>query len=84
MSNTRQQIHELIDQVPEADLPAIVSVLESMLDSDDEPMSDEERRAVAASREYFAKGGEGIPLEQVLAECGFTIDEIRTGSKATK
>jgi hypothetical protein len=77
MSDTRQHIHELIDQLPDTQLPEVASVLKSILDSDDEPLTDEERRAVAASREYFANGGEGIPFEQVVAECGFTMDQIR-------
>lgn len=77
MSDTRQHIHELIDQLPDTQLPEVATVLEAMLDSDDEPLTDEDRRAVAASLEYFAKGGEGIPFEQVVAERGFTMDQIR-------
>ena len=29
------------------------------------------------AREYFRQGGEGLSLEQVAAECGFTMDQIR-------
>lgn len=43
---------------------------------DDEPVSDEEARDIEASREWF-KNNEGIPLEQVVAELGFTMDEVR-------
>jgi hypothetical protein len=78
MSDTRQHIHELIEQLPDAQLPEVASVLKSMLDSDDEPLTDEDRRAVAASLEYFAKGGEGIPFEQVVADCGLTMDQVRS------
>jgi hypothetical protein len=31
-----------------------------------------------ASREYFRQNPEGgIPFEQVVAECGFTMDQVR-------
>ncbi len=84
MSDTRQQVHELIDQLPDTQLPEAASVLKAMLDSDDEPLTDEDRRAVAASVEYFAKGGEGISFEQVVADCGLTMDQIRAASRAIK
>jgi len=49
-----------------------------MVEPEDEPLTEEDRRAVAASREYFRQNPEGgVPLEQVAAECGFTIDQIR-------
>ena len=44
---------------------------------DEDELTEEERRAVAASREYFRKGGEGVPFEQMVAECGFTMDQVR-------
>jgi hypothetical protein len=37
----------------------------------------EERRAVAASREYFSQRGQGISFDQLAAECGFTVGEIQ-------
>ena len=50
---------------------------------DDEPeeFSDEDRRAVAASREYFRQGGEGLSFEEVVADCGFTMEQIRANLK---
>ena len=49
-----------------------------MLRDDDEKLTAEDRRAVAASREYFRQNPEGgIPFEQVVAECGFTMDQVR-------
>ena len=41
-----------------------------------EEIGEEEERAVARSRERF-KHNQGIPFEQVVAECGFTMDQIR-------
>ncbi|HXP89066.1 MAG TPA: hypothetical protein VN841_30370 [Bryobacteraceae bacterium] len=77
MSDTRQHVHELIDQLDTSKLAAIGQLLEVMVHDEDDELTDEDRRAVAASREYFRKGGEGIPFEQVVAECGFTMDQIR-------
>jgi hypothetical protein len=46
-------------------------------DEEDEELTEEDRRALRASDEYFRKGGQGIPFEQVVAECGFTMDQIQ-------
>jgi len=43
---------------------------------DDEPVSEEEERAIAEAREWF-KHNQGIPFEQVVAELGFTMEEIK-------
>jgi hypothetical protein len=76
MSDTRQHVHELIDQLPPKQLTAVEGLLEAMIHDDDE-LTVEDRRAVAASREYFRKGGTGIPFEQVVADLGFTMDQVR-------
>jgi hypothetical protein len=46
---------------------------------DDEELMEGDRRALRASDEYFRNGGKGIPFEQVVAELGFTMDQIRGG-----
>ncbi len=76
MSDIRQHVHELIDQLPPTQLTAGEGLLEAMIHDDDE-LTEEDRRAVAASREYFQKGGTGIPFEQVVADLGFTMDQVR-------
>ena len=43
---------------------------------DDEPVTEEEKLAVAESREWL-RHNPGIPFEQVVAELGFTMEEIR-------
>ena len=43
---------------------------------EDEEISEEEEQAVARSKEWF-KHNDGIPFEQIVAECGFTMDQIR-------
>jgi len=68
----------LLDQLGAAQFDAVVRLLEVMLPSDDEESTAEDRRAVAASREYFRQNPEGgVPFEQVVAECGLTMDQVR-------
>ena len=75
----RHQAHQLLDRLSSAQLDAIAKLLEVMIrDDDDEDLTAEDRRAVAASRDYFRQNPEGgIPFEQMVAECGFTMDQIR-------
>jgi hypothetical protein len=75
----RQQAHKLLDQLGPAQFNAIVKLLEVMIGGeDDEELTEEDRRAVAASRDYFRQNPEGgIPFEQVVAECGLTMDQVR-------
>ena len=75
----RQQAHQLLDQLGPAQLDAIVKLLEVMIrDEDGDELNEEDRRAIATSRDYFRKNPEGgIPFEQVVAECGFTMDQVR-------
>jgi hypothetical protein len=86
MGDSRQQAHRLIDRMPETQISALVGLLETIVDPvasaladarlEDEEIGEEEERAVARSREWF-KHNQGIPFEQVVAECGFTMDQIR-------
>jgi hypothetical protein len=49
-----------------------------MVEPDDEPLTEKDRRAIAASREYFQQNpAGGVPFEQVVADLGFTMDQIR-------
>jgi hypothetical protein len=75
-----QHAHDLLDRLGPGQLAAVVHLLETMVEPDDE-LSEEDRRAVAASREYFRNGGAGVSFEQVTPECGFTMDEIRNRDK---
>jgi hypothetical protein len=73
MSDMRQRAHEIIDYIPEAKLSIAIGPLEKLLDPvslallnapfDDEPVTDEERRAIAEPEEWLKQnGGKGIPL----------------------
>ena len=72
--------HDLIGQLNPSKLAAVVQLLEVMVhdeEDEDEELTEEDRRALRASDAYFRNGGQGVPFEQVLAECGFTMDQIR-------
>ena len=75
----RLQAHQLLDQLGPAQFDAIVKLLEVMIrEEDGEELTVEDRRAVVASRDYFRQNPEGgIPFEEVVAECGFTMDQVR-------
>jgi hypothetical protein len=81
----KQHAHQLLDQLDPGQLDAVVRLLEVLTDPvtplseapiDDEPESEEEARAVAASKEWF-RNHQGIPLEEVAADLGFTMEQIR-------
>ena len=75
----RQHAHQLLDQLGPGQFDAVAKLLEVMTrEEDDEELTEEDRRAIAASRDYFRQNPEGgIPFEQMVAECGFTMDQIR-------
>jgi hypothetical protein len=81
----KQQAHRMLDQLDPGQFDAVVRLLKVMTDPetalhdapvDDEPESEDEERAVAASKEWF-RSHPGIPLEEVAAELGFTLEQIR-------
>ena len=87
MSNPKEHAQELIERLPPSQLTAVVGLLEAMLDPvsraiaqaplDDEPVTEEEREALARSEAWFEKrGGKGIPMEEVLADCGLTAEDL--------
>ena len=82
----KQHAHQLLEGLGPAQFEAVVRLMEVMTDPetvsirnapiDDEPVTEEEERAVAASKEWFQKN-QGIPFEEVVAECGLTMEQIR-------
>lgn len=84
-SKEKQQAHELVDQLPPTQLKVVVRLLEEMLDPvslsignapvEDEPLSEEEKKALDEAREWL-KLHKGIPHDQVLAELGISQEEI--------
>jgi hypothetical protein len=87
MSDPKKHAHALIDRLPPTQLTAVVGLLEAMLDpvsraiaqapADDEPVTAEERQALARSEAWFEeRGGRGIPMEEMLADFGLTMDDL--------
>lgn len=84
-TNEKREAHELIDRLAPSQVSAIVHLLEVMTDPmarslanapvDDEPVSEEEAREIAAARASFDRG-EGISNKEVLAEFGLTTEDF--------
>jgi len=70
--DVRERAHELVDRLQDTQISALVGLLKTMVDPvaaalrdapmDDEPITEEEERAVKESREWF-KHNPGIPFE---------------------
>ena len=81
----KQHARGMIERLAPEKLSAVVGLLEVLLDPfdlalataeiDNEPVTDEERRDIETSREWF-KHNEGTPFEQVVAELGLTMEEV--------
>jgi hypothetical protein len=77
----REHAHELIDRLPDAQLSALVGLLETIIDpviaalrnapEDDESETEEEKHAVAKARDWLGKrGGKGIPHDEAMRRLG--------------
>src|SRR5450755_4051253 len=81
-NDTRSHVHALVDRLPAPQLAALETILHLMLDPfsrklalaqiDDEPFSEEDRRAVGEADEWL-KHNEPIPLENILIDLGLTM-----------
>ncbi len=87
--HTREQAHELIDRMAPSQVSAVVGLLETMLDPvsraianapiDDEPESEDERRAVAESKAWLAAHpGQTISHAEMMAEFGLSADDLKS------
>ncbi len=84
-TNSKQQAHELINRLSTGQASAAVIFIHALLDPvdraianapfEDEEISEEETRAVAASKAWL-KDHEPIPNEDVLAEFGLTAEDF--------
>lgn len=69
--------HELLGQLNPGQLAAVVHLLEVMVHDDAEPITGEDRCRFEEGQAWFAKrGGQGIPMENVLAEFGLKADDF--------
>lgn len=77
----KQYAHDLLDQLDNGQLAAVVHLLEVMADPvarslanapvEDEPITEEEARALDEAHASIQRG-EGIPHEEILREFGIT------------
>ncbi len=79
MTADKQHAHALLDRLPADQMNAAVRFLEFLL-LEAEEISNEEEAAVARSKEWF-KHHEGIPFEELVADLGFSIEEVRNGGQ---
>ena len=85
LAQERQKARAYLDHLSPAQLSAVRSLLETMLDPvsralanapiEDEEISEEEERDVAEAREWL-KHNKPIPHEEVLAEFGLTMADF--------
>ena len=93
VNSERQQVHFLLDALPDEKISAVRNLLEVMVDPvdraianapvEDERISEEEERAVAASIAWLVEHpGEGTSLEDMMAEFGLSSEakEQRQGA----
>jgi len=84
-TETRKLAHRLIDHMAPGQVAAVVGLLEAMIDPvtrslanalfDDEPVTEEDLRDIAESREWL-KHNKAIPKEEVLADFGLTSEDF--------
>ncbi len=70
LQQERQQAHALLDQLPPAKLGAVRSLLEVMVDDDDDSdlYTEENIRRFRESQAHSAAGAKGVSMEEVLAD----------------
>ena len=84
--DTRAHIHALVDQLPQVQLAALETILQSLMDPvahaaslappDDEPVTAEDRRRFEQGQAWLARGGQGTPMEDMLAEFGLKPEDF--------
>jgi hypothetical protein len=85
MTADKQHAHELIERLAPNQAPAVIGMLERLLDPvsraianapiDDNPLSPQDELALAEASEW-AKHNKATPHEDFLAELGITQEEI--------
>ncbi len=87
INEEKQHAHELVERLDAAQLPTAVRFMEFMLldpvaralataPIDDEPVTETERQAVAEADEWL-KHNKPIPFEDVLADFGLTLEDLK-------
>jgi hypothetical protein len=78
LQQERQQAHALLDLLPPAKLGAVRSLLEVMIDDDDDSdlYTEENVRRLRESRAYFDGGGKGVSMDEVLTDFGLKPEDF--------
>jgi hypothetical protein len=84
-AETREYAHELIERIAPSQVPAVVGLLETMLDPvaravanapvDEEILTPQAEQALSEAAEW-SKRNRGVPHEVVVAELGILQEEI--------
>jgi hypothetical protein len=91
LTQQRQHAHAFLDRLPAGQLAAVFGLLESMLSPldrklalapiDDEPLTADDAEAIRAGVASLENGG--VPMEEVLADFGFTMDDFQRMAETT-
>ena len=92
ITEQRQHVHAYIDRLPADQLSAVRGLLETILSPldrrlaltpfDDEPVTPEDLAAIQAGVASLERDG-AVPMEEVLADFGPTVDDFRRMAEAT-
>jgi hypothetical protein len=85
---SKEHAHALLDRVPPDQMDAAVRFLEFLLldpvaraaataPADDEPVTEEDRRRILEGKAALARGEQGMPMEDVLAEFDLKMEDFR-------
>jgi predicted transcriptional regulator len=66
---TREEVHHLIDELPDEQLESVAALIVEVISGDDEPLSETDVAELDQGLEE-ARAGRGEPAEQVLGELG--------------
>ena len=90
LAQQRHHAHAFLDRLPGDQLSAVFGLLESMLSPldrklalapiDDEPLTLEDAAAIRDGVASLEKNG-GVPMDEVLADFGLTMDDFRRMAK---
>jgi hypothetical protein len=74
---TRHQLHEMLNNIPDAKVPRLVRLIQDFIDYDDdnETLSPEELEAIKAANEEIARG-ELVSFEDVLSRNGLDYKDL--------
>jgi hypothetical protein len=69
--------HELLAQLNPGKLAAVVQLLEVMVDGgEQDPITQADHDRIALGEAWFGERGQGVPMEDVLADFGLTLDDF--------